>query len=348
MNHLYIQTAFLGDLLLAVPSLRQIRQWSPSAKLTLVCRKGYGDFFNQLQLVDEIIEVTKKAKVQLATNQLKDRKFSTIFCPHQSTSSMRLVKALKAEQKIGFKKVMDWGVFDKKVARNLTWPEAMRQMQLVAEVDESTKIKLEAFAEKPHAIPDWADMKLNQLSWDRKHLQKIVSKKITGNHDLGDYICIAPGSVWPTKRWTQKSFEKVITLLARENMKVVIIGAPDERQLCEKIQSNTPNSFSFAGHLSVEESLVMMSYAKGLICNDSGAMHMASLLKLPTISIFGPTVVELGYKPWNPNAYVFSNQDLLCRPCGQHGGKSCPIGTHQCMESISAKEVVEKALVMFR
>ena len=119
MNHLYIQTAFLGDLLLSVPSLRQIRRWSPQGRLSLVCRKGYGGFVEELNLVDEIIEVDKKNKAQLAKNELSSRSFDTIFCPHQSTSSQKLVSQLKANKKVGYKNFWNMGVFHKRVSRNL-------------------------------------------------------------------------------------------------------------------------------------------------------------------------------------------------------------------------------------
>ena len=136
--------------------------------------------------------------------------------------------------------------------------------------------------------------------------------------------------------------------MARENFQIVVLGAPDERDLCDKVQKQIPNSFSFAGHLSVLESMMIISKAKGLICNDSGAMHMASVVDCPSVAVFGPTVQELGYKPWNPKAIVVEDKNLLCRPCGQHGGRFCPISTHQCMKSIDPLTVSKQALSLFR
>ena len=94
--------------------------------------------------------------------------------------------------------------------------------------------------------------------------------------------------------------------------------------------------------------MMFLSKARGLICNDSGAMHMASVVDCPTVAVFGPTVQELGYKPWNSKAVVMEDNQLLCRPCGQHGGRSCPIVTHQCMENVSPLDVSKKALSIFR
>jgi len=347
MNHLFIQTAFLGDLLLSIPSLKQIRYWSPQSTITLVCRQGYGSLVKELGVCDQVIEVDKKNKKDLA-QQLQDTNFDTIFCPHQSMTSHHLVKALKADRKVGYSRTWNKSYFTNRVNRDLTWPEAMRQLQLVATVSESVGLKMEAFAQKTDSIPQWAEMNLSNLSWSEPSLQKLAEKKARGFKAHEPYICIAPGSVWETKRWGEQAFVRTGIELARENYQILIIGAPDERELCERVQNGIPNSYSMAGQLTVLESMMFLSRAQGLICNDSGAMHMASVMHRPTVAVFGPTVQELGYKPWNPKAIVVEEKRLLCRPCGQHGGNFCPIGNHRCMQDIPFQAVVEKALVLFR
>ena len=348
MNHIYIQTAFLGDLLLAVPSLRQIRYWSPQSHLTLVCRKGLGSLMRSLGVVDEVIEVDKKQKQGLA-KKLRGKEFHTLFCPHQSMSSHKLVSGLQAEQKVGYKKIWNSNYFDKRVQRRLEWPEAIRQLQLVAAVDDKIEVKLEAFSQKTDQIPQWSEMFMSQLHWSEGQLEEMLQgKAVEGLRVDKPYICMAPGSVWETKRWPPSSFKKVAVELSRWGFQVVLLGAPDERVICEGLSKQIPNSFSLAGHLSIFESLKILSKSKGLLCNDSGSMHMASLLHLPCIAFFGPTVQELGYKPWNPKAVVIEKNDLLCRPCGQHGGRYCPIGTHQCMEDISPEFVLKKIKQHFK
>jgi heptosyltransferase-2 len=341
MKNIYIQTAFLGDLLLAIPSLKLIRQMTPRAHFTLVCRKGYGGLMEALGLCDRVIEVDKKTKKRLGVI-LKEDSFHTLFCPHQSFSSHQLVRSLRAEIKVGYYRPWNSLYFDQRVVRNLQWPEAIRQIQLVAAVHQSLQIKLEAFSQKPESFPPWAEMTLPHPPWTDLAVQKLLKEKTQWNQGA-PYICIAPGSVWPTKRWPQNSYSIVSTELARRGFPVLILGAPDERDLCEQIQKEVPYSFSLAGRLSVLESMMVLSHAKGLICNDSGAMHMASLVACPTVSIFGPTVTELGYKPWSARAVVLEDSQLLCRPCGQHGGLKCPIGTHQCMENIIPQQVIQQA-----
>lgn len=346
MKQLYIQTAFLGDLLLAIPTLKQMRQWKAASDITLVCRKGFGDMMLQFGVVDEVIELDKKNKSTTLT-QLKGRDFDAVFCPHQSLTSHRLVSTVRSPIKMGYKTFWNSPFFSSRVRRNIHWPEVMRQMQLMGLVSEDIQLKLEAFANNDTVIPVWAQMKLPQLRWSHDDLDRLFSKKLKSFLWQKPYICIAPGSVWRTKRWSDFHFVETATQIVRHGFQIAVIGAPDERSLCDQIAQQVPNSFSLAGQLSVMESLMVLSRSKGLICNDSGAMHMASLLSLPTVSLFGPTVKELGYWPWNPFSEVIEMPHLMCRPCGQHGSQQCPIQSHRCMLDIKPQTVINKALPLF-
>jgi heptosyltransferase-2 len=84
-----------------------------------------------------------------------------------------------------------------------------------------------------------------------------------------------------------------------------------------------------------------MKKAKVLVCNDSGAMHVASIVDIPIISIFGPTVTSQGYAPWSFKAQV-AEISLPCRPCGAHGHRECPIKTHDCMKKLDVDRVWKK------
>jgi heptosyltransferase-2 len=67
---------------------------------------------------------------------------------------------------------------------------------------------------------------------------------------------------------------------------------------------------------------------------------LAALVSAPTVGIFGPTILEFGFRPWNSNAIVVeTHKQLTCRPCGKHGPQVCPVGTHECMESINVETV---------
>jgi heptosyltransferase-2 len=119
------------------------------------------------------------------------------------------------------------------------------------------------------------------------------------------------------------------------------MGSAGERALCQQITQH--EQFILAGKTSLLESLCVIKGSKAIVCNDSGAQHLAGLVGTPTVSIFGPTVPQQGFVPWNPNVQLIENKNLKCRPCGKHGPESCPIGTHECMNSIKPDQVLSSS-----
>jgi heptosyltransferase-2 len=117
------------------------------------------------------------------------------------------------------------------------------------------------------------------------------------------------------------------------------MGAPAERGICDEIVRAAPGAVSIAGETSLWESAEILALADRLVCNDSGAMHMAAAAGVPTVTVFGPTILEFGYRPWQNQARV-AQVELKCRPCGKHGAKACPLGTHECMKAVSVQTVL--------
>lgn len=346
MEILVVQTAFLGDLLLSLPLIRGIYRCFPEARVSLVCRQGLGSIFSELQLVDEVLEVKKgdKASYRGLKAQLNKKSWDIIFCPHESFRSAQLVRALKANKKVGFKKWWNAVVFDERVDRDWSQPDALRQLRLLNPICGSQAGFYKEFADLPEALnPKIQDKWVDFRSWK---LPEWASMKVdfSSMAPLEEFdqrdVFLFPGSVWETKRWTESGFQKLAQKFSQSGYRVNWMGSPQEADLCEKLASQVPGSRSFAGKLSLVQTLKALSQGKILVSNDSGSMHMGALAGLPTVAIFGPTTLDLGYRPWQQQAIVVQKK-LDCRPCGKHGHKECPLGHHKCMKSISAEEVFQ-------
>lgn len=342
MKIIVIQTAFLGDLLLSIPTLLRLKSIYPDSEITLLCRKGVGEIFRELKLAHQVIEINKKNKDEFSKtfNELKKNQYDLLLCPHESYRSAFMSLKIKAKQKIGFKDWWNGFIFTKSIERNMKLPDALRQMSLLGVLDSVTQKEIDLYSGK---IPVLAEMGLrNKILAHVKYAEILAKFNIPRNA-----IFISPGSVWNTKRWTPDGFKKVATELSKR-YPVIFIGSPDERVLCAEIAKDIPPSNNteirnLAGKTSLFELLALMTTGKILISNDSGSMHMGSVAELPTVAVFGPTVLELGYQPWQEKSVVVENKELKCRPCGKHGHEKCPIGTHICMKSISSQTVLEKA-----
>ncbi len=288
----------------------------------------------QLKVCDEAVELDKAQWGQNRglVRQLSKKSFHMIFCPHESYRSAWLTYRLKAKHKVGFYHWWNFFAFHTRILRPMGYPEVLRQLSLLRALGQeernwlplantkSRKTTLE-FLNSP--IPEDAQLKLMSAP-------EVPSKT----------LLLAPGSVWPTKQWTATGFQQVALAFRDKGYEITFIGSEAERNLCENLARAVPGSRSVAGQLSWTELLTLMNQSSAIVCNDSGAMHLAALADLPIVSMFGPTTLDLGYRPWSQKSVVVQ-KDLSCRPCGKHGSKVCPIGTHDCMKQISSQQVIE-------
>jgi len=344
---LVIQTAFLGDLLLSVPLFKYLKNQFPGCEISLVCRKGFGALYKDLKLVDKTYEIQKKNKAsyKAALGQLQAWDFDLLLSPHESFTTALFSRSIRAKNKIGFRKWWNFLFFDRRVKKDLSLPDAIRQMSLLQEQDANLKSQIQLFHKRDlewrkignellTPVPDWASP-IVQLPSTWSELQSRFQLPAR-------MVCLFPGSVWKTKQWTEEGFLEVGQKLQAQGRSVVIMGGPGEEELAGRIASLIPGAQSLAGRTSQLETLLILSRADVVVTNDSAGQHLAALVGAPTVSVFGPTVLEFGYRPWNSKSMIVERKGLSCRPCGKHGHHQCPIGTHECMKKISATEVLQK------
>ncbi len=363
----------MGDLLLGIPLLRRLRIREPNAKLVLYCRKGLGDFLLKSELVDDLIEVDKGSRKSRKGSEqlLRAREWDWVVCPHQSFRSHRLVGTLKAKRKSGYKKWWNGRIFNDRVVRPVGLPEALRQLALVQASDTAVRDGLGRYARHPDfrafpelasldsrhlgEVPEWASMgvpKLLEVHAARAQSRTVnkLSEKVADlarRNDLCEkrgsgLVFLAPGSVWNTKMWTIEGYIETAREFTKMGFRVAVIGAAAEIPLAEKISAEVPQAMNFCGGTSLYESTELLALGDLLVCNDSGAMHMASAAGVPSVAVFGPTTLALGYRPWQTESRIVQ-KNMRCRPCGTHGARKCPIKTHACMTSIAASDVMHEA-----
>lgn len=352
--NLVIQTAFLGDLMLSVPLLKELKALYPQDQLGLVCRKGFGDFFKQIGLVDHCFEIQKgkKDSYKKIQNDLKKYHIRNLVSPHESLRTTFFVRGIKADLKIGYKNFWSFLAYGTSSPKDLKLPDAMRQLSLLGSLSSPVAEKIATYkqTQKPYEMdsvghlpepPQWCSMQMR----DAVLAQTKVFEKLKTSHDFkaledGRGVLLFPGSVWATKRWTEEGFISVGNSLQKKEFQVYVMGGPGEEELAQKVSSKIPGSICFAGKSSIFESAQLIARARVLIGNDSASAHIAAVCGAPHVAVFGPTVLEFGFRPWGEQSYVVEIGKLPCRPCGKHGHNKCPIGTHECMKKISPTMVM--------
>lgn len=359
--NLVVQTAFLGDLLLAIPLLKRCKEQWPKHQLALVCRKGLGEFFLRTKLVDQVFEIQKgdKKSYKKIIEQLKSEKVDYLISPHQSLRTTFFCRQISAQHKIGYKNLGSFFAYKTRIKRNQHLPDALRQMSLLETVDKDLKNLLEKYQsqEKPYLPltqgqlskpPNWASMSLRKAVLNDEVFSTLQKKFSLKGFQENKAVLIFPGSVWATKRWTEEGFIKVGQALQAQGFSVYIMGGPGEEELAERVAAQIPSAHSLAGKTTIFESSQLIARASLLVGNDSASTHLAAVCETPLIAIFGPTILEFGYRPWSAQSFVVQKENLSCRPCGKHGHQVCPIKTHVCMKDISADEVLKTAGFILR
>ncbi|MBX9769382.1 MAG: glycosyltransferase family 9 protein [Bdellovibrionales bacterium] len=314
-----------------------------------------------LGLVDVVYEYNKSHDPSLGewVKTFRSHKFDLLICPHQSIRSQLAVLQIKARKKIGFWKAWNFFVFDQRVCRSMRLPDYLRQLELLTAIDPWLREKFKIWKEKnvsEEALSDLALKALPQGVLESEDEQSGGCGLVSNDSGLGTLptqqlwmqqkstILVAPGSQWNTKRWTPEGFRELTEKLLAANYHVAFIGSSADTKIVESLRlESSPNINDWTGRTSPSELLILLKSARALVTNDSGPMHLASLANCPTVAIFGPTTLALGYQPLNDRAIIVQ-EPLLCRPCGLHGHEKCPIGTHDCMKRISADRVFEAVL----
>lgn len=122
---------------------------------------------------------------------------------------------------------------------------------------------------------------------------------------------------------------------------VALFGGKDDKESLDEFASLFKYPyFDFAYKTSLKELPAILSAVDLLLSNDSGAMHIAIAAGTPAVAVFGPTVKSLGFFPYDEKSIVVENNDIDCRPCGKHGGNTCPKGHFKCMKDIEPERVL--------
>ena len=349
-----LQTAFLGDTLLSIPLAKYLSR--RGNRLGLICRKGYGGFFVATQLFEMVIEIEKGDSVSYREAQENlniwwaGSKTRVLLSPHESPRSKMFALGMRlqgeATSTVGYRDRglaigPSFAAYSERIARPMELPEPMRQLALlqapifeehstwITRITDYTKFQAlpggRAADGSLLEIPEWASMRIESLASPKREKLAILT----------------PGSVWKTKQWTTEGFIDIGRRFVNSGREVIVTGTADEAEICQEIAMQIgEGTRSTAGEASLLETARQIGRAEIAVVNDSGAMHLAAVADTPVVAIFGPTILDFGYRPWLNQARVVEPQmPLACRPCGLHGSQICPIGTHICMKGTGAAVV---------
>ncbi len=330
---LIIQTAFAGDLVLTTPLIEEAAAMYPGVPVDVLCIPSTAPLLGNHPLIRRCIVYDKKngdPKLPTLLRALAKENYTLCLCPHRSFRSAMLARATKAPRRISFDRSAAPWLFTETVPYQPLWHEADRVLSLLTHGD-----RPDSGRRRPRLYPSESDRA------SAKALQPAFG---------GAYVCVAPGSVWATKRWTEKGFAEVVRHFA-SSRPVFLLGGREDRELCDRIANRaraaSPDGsariLNTAGDLAFLVSAALIEGAGVVISNDSAPVHLASAMDTPVVEIFGATDPAFGFTPYGVPHRIVMKEGLDCRPCAIHGAKECPIGTFECMKELAPARVIEAA-----
>lgn len=323
MNILIFNPSFLGDSVLTTPLIRAVHEKLPEAHISFCVRPEYVPLFDGLPYIKEVIPFDKRRSyagirgIFRFARELKASQFDMVITPHKSFRTNLTLFLADIPVRIGFTESALSALLTSSRSRDMDLHEVQRNMLLYEA----------AFGELPSRQP-------LDISIDTDAKERFAA---LGNNLVG----IAPGSVWATKMWPAEYFAAVADHMKENGYTPVIIGAPEDVPAAERVVAASKyQHINMCGKTSLKELPALISNFRLLVTNDSGPMHIAVASGVRCVAIFGPTVKELGFTPYDEVSRVAEVDGLACRPCGLHGSKKCPLKHFKCMLELKPEDVI--------
>ena len=325
---LVIQTAFIGDVVLATSLIENLHQQFPEVKIDILVRKGNESLFQSHPFLNQVLVWDKKNnKYQNWVGllfKIRSRQYDVVLNAQRFAATGAWTAFSKAKIKIGFDKNPFSFLFTHAVVHQFSEKgqhEIDRNHQLLSSLF-VTKVSM------PKLYPTASD------------------ELAVSSYQQLPYLCIAPASVWFTKQF---SIEKWVDLINELPFKgpIYLIGGPGDKSLCDQIlqKINRKSVVNLAGRLSFLASAALQKKAVLNYVNDSAPMHFASAVNAPVVAVYCSTLPNFGFGPLSDRSFIVqTNEALACRPCGIHGKKQCPLKHFDCAKTIKMDQLIAPLL----
>ncbi len=322
MKFLIVQTAFIGDVVLATPIAEKLHRFFPEAQIDFVVRRGNEGLFAEHPFIRRVWVWEKRRRkygnLWRLVRQLRQERYDWVINCQRFAASGILTLSVGARHTVGFRKNPLSCFFSRRVAHSIgDLHEVERNLALIEALTDAS-------FELPRLYPSEAD--------ERAARAFAPSDR--------PWVCIAPTSVWFTKQYPPHKWLELMAHLPA-HCTILLLGGPEDVAACEELagQAAHPDVRNAAGRLSLLASAALMRGAAMNYVNDSAPLHLASAVDAPVAAVFCSTVPAFGFGPLSNRRFVIETpQALGCRPCGLHGRRSCPKGHFACAESIEVTQ----------
>jgi heptosyltransferase II len=328
---------WLGDVVMSLPALRAIRRAWPRAHLAVLMKKELASFFDGARWIDEVIPYSVGRGLsgffdrRRIVGDIRSRRFDLgVLFPNSFESALWITMA-GIRRRAGFVADARGSMLTLKASPT---PEALTGHQV-----NYWLAMVRATGVADGRADDFA-IDVHEPHRERMREWLTANRKRPGR----PIFAIAPAAAYgPAKEWPGESYGSLIDLLARrEDAEVVLVGAPSERAKCEEVAAaSNAGAIIAAGHTNIGELIALLSLCDGFIGNDSGCMHIAGALGIPTVAIFGSTNPNRTGPMGLKTRVIY--RKLECSPCL---ARTCRFGHYNCLTQVEPAELIDAIVAM--
>jgi heptosyltransferase-2 len=333
MNIGIVLPNWIGDVVMATPALRALREQFPAAHLVGIMRPYVAEVLAGTEWLDEtFVYDTKRRPRSLAlwraARQLKQKQLAQLLLFTNSFSTALLARLSGTPERIGFAgDGRGW-----LLTKRLYVPRSGRRLTPRSAIDHYLEIAAAAGAPSEDARVELAATPLEAAAAD------IVWRELRLHEAERVVVLNTGGAFGAAKSWPAEHFALLAKRIVRKySAAVLVICGPAEKEAAAEIVrlADDPRVVSLADRpTSIRLSKGCLARADLVVTTDSGPRHIAAALDVPTVSLFGPTDPR-----WSDNfhpAAVMLHEPVPCGPCGQ---RVCPLKHHRCMVDLSVDRV---------
>ncbi|MBF0464040.1 MAG: glycosyltransferase family 9 protein [Nitrospirae bacterium] len=309
---LIIRPGGIGDAVLLIPAIEELKKKYPDLKTDILCEKRNSGIFtiytgvNKLYLYDKATDLL---------NCFKNSYDIIIDTEQWHRLSALLSYFMKAAIKVGFNTNERGKFFTHKTDYSHDTYEADSFLSLITTI---TGKDYKFTTDVPF---------LNSPAHPESHL-------------YGNYVCIFPGATVKERRWGGHNYAKTAKTIMDMGFNVVILGGKSDTADADIIMQQCTGAVNYCARTTLKETAMLLKGSRALITADSGLLHLAAALGVPTVSLFGSGIE----KKWGPKGKIHAilNRNLPCSPCTKFGYTPACKFAQKCIREITVNDVLDQ------
>ncbi|KJJ86033.1 Lipopolysaccharide heptosyltransferase II [Candidatus Omnitrophus magneticus] len=335
-NILIFKISALGDVILIVPSLRAIRKKFPRAVIKVIIDVKYRKILEKCPYINELIVCDfnirdKGVSFFRLASLLRSESFDISIDMQNNRKSRLLAFWAGIPSRYGFKNGK-WNFLINFKAQNPRFP--------LGPIEHQEKLLgLLGITIQDKSLELWKDAESDKWAENFLGFNSLVKEgKLAG-------ISLSASKKWKTKNWPLKLFLEFEKLLAKEGVRVVLIGLTDDLKIAEEFSSKTiEQPINAVGKTNISQLISLISKLDVLIAGDSSPIHIAAAVGTPFAAIFGPTQPERHMPPSSSVKSKLFYSKMKCSPCYK---KRC-FRKQKCMMDINPDKVFNAVMEIMK